>query len=376
MEHRGELRPPAAPGAAPRAPRVRGSLGVAPEDIRPLRAAASDAGVSLAAILERLQLPASALAADASPALDLADYFRILEQLAFAAHDETCHLSSRPLMPGTTDFVLSNLAGCADLHAAMKLMARSYNLLHGGAYNRVELDGDVLAYKIDDAEFPYSVGPDEDGGAGGLYFTMECVVIFLHGMLSFVTGDRLAGRLRKVYTRRPPGRAASDHLAFWDVPLRYGACDHALIYDASAAALPVAVTGDDAPGTRSVYSHVVGMVEAKQRPGGLEASVERRVREALEQGLRDQRRIARRLGFSVATLRRRLEAEGTSFRELRGAVLDERAKSLLAERRHAAEVAEALGYSDFRSFTRAFKRRNGITPRGYVETLGRERKRR
>lgn len=77
----------------------------------------------------------------------------------------------------------------------------------------------------------------------------------------------------------------------------------------------------------------------------------------------DFRAVALRLGCSVATLRRRLVAEGSSFRDIRAGVHDHVAKQWLQDRRiSSAAIAERLGYADVFSFQRSFARLNGITP--------------
>lgn len=342
-----------------------GGLTVAAEDIRRLGALASDAGISLSDILQKLEIPSDVLNGGRRQALPLTDYFRLLEQLSIAAHDETCQLSERPLLPGTTNFVLSNLSKCENLHDAMKLMAESYNILHGGRYNRVELRDGFLVYVIDDTEFPYTLGHDD----AYIHFTMECVLIFLHGMLSFIVSGNLSPELKKVYSKRRARSEGSRHLAFWDVPVRYKSANYALFYDAAAAALPVTFSADDLPSSKSFYNKVTEMIERRQSAAAAGKSTVGRVRDALAEGAQGQPQVARRLGVSVATLRRRLKDEDASFRVVRHQVLNEVAKSLLEERCHVSDVAEQLGFSDFRSFTRAFKSWNGMTPRSYVETL-------
>lgn len=340
-------------------------LTVAADDIRPLGALAHDAGISLQDILSRLGISSQILDPERRHAIPLTDYFRLLEQLSIAAHDETCQLSERPLLPGTTNFVLSNLSACATLRDAMKLMAESYNILHGGRYNRAELRDGFLVYVIDDTEFPYTLGHDD----AYIHFTMECVLIFLHGMLSFIVSGNLSPELKKVYSKRRARSEGSRHLAFWDVPVRYKSANYALFYDASAASLPVTFCADDLPSSQSFYNKVTEMIERRQRSSAAGRSTAGRVRDALADGVRGQAQVARRLGVSVATLRRRLREEDASFRLIRQQVLNEAAKSLLEERCHVGDVAERLGFSDFRSFTRAFKGWNGMTPRSYVETL-------
>ena len=76
--------------------------------------------------------------------------------------------------------------------------------------------------------------------------------------------------------------------------------------------------------------------------------------------------IAKMLGLSVASLRRHLTEEGTSFRELSRTKMNDRAKFLLDQGQSVQEVAEDLGFSDFRSFTRAFKSWNNMTPGSYL----------
>jgi AraC-like DNA-binding protein len=66
---------------------------------------------------------------------------------------------------------------------------------------------------------------------------------------------------------------------------------------------------------------------------------------------------ARLLGISRRTLVRRLSENGTSFRELLDAHLKARAKELLdAKQLSRGDMAEALGFEDPTSFSRACRR--------------------
>lgn len=69
------------------------------------------------------------------------------------------------------------------------------------------------------------------------------------------------------------------------------------------------------------------------------------------------------LACSERSLRRRLDAAGTSFRQLHDQVRRARALELLGEPgRPLASIAAAVGFSDAREFRRAFKRWTGYTP--------------
>jgi AraC-like DNA-binding protein len=99
-----------------------------------------------------------------------------------------------------------------------------------------------------------------------------------------------------------------------------------------------------------------------------------RVREALvRQGSpmrSDMASIARALGLSVRSLRRRLVAEGKSYNEV---VNEAQAifacKLLREEQRTIQETAFEMGFSDPRAFHRAFKRWTGTTPSAYLDEL-------
>jgi AraC-like DNA-binding protein len=78
--------------------------------------------------------------------------------------------------------------------------------------------------------------------------------------------------------------------------------------------------------------------------------------------------IASRLALSEATLRRHLTAEGTSYRQIRDAVLrDAAVASLMVRDDPIATIAAELGFSEASAFTRAFQRWTGSAPSAYRE---------
>lgn len=73
--------------------------------------------------------------------------------------------------------------------------------------------------------------------------------------------------------------------------------------------------------------------------------------------------IGRQVGLTHRSLRRRIASEGTSLSRILDEVRLERASHLLRESTAPlAQIAEALGYADEKSFRRAFKRVAGATP--------------
>ncbi|WP_049758507.1 helix-turn-helix domain-containing protein [Phenylobacterium zucineum] len=344
------------PGAAGEG---RGALQVPLADLQPLLALAQSTGAG--DVPARFGLSPDRTAADAGGTIPLTDYFRFWRAMKQASREETLYLSARPLVTGTSDFVISDAARTATLADGMERIARAYNLLHGGDYNRVERHGRALVYFVDDAAFPYAQSSETY-----IQLCLEGVLLFLHATFCTLAGEDLTPMLRRVHTRRPAPRDATP-LALWDAPVTYGAAGFGLTYDAAIAARPL-TEGYGLPPDHAVHNRLIALIEARQTaPAPAASDLARRAREALADGFQDQAVVARRLGVSVATLRRRLAADGTSFRGLRREVLNGAARDRLAEGSSVGDVAEALGFSDCRSFTRAFKAWNGVTPSGWRE---------
>ncbi|MDV7137204.1 helix-turn-helix transcriptional regulator [Williamsia muralis] len=106
-----------------------------------------------------------------------------------------------------------------------------------------------------------------------------------------------------------------------------------------------------------------------QRSG--DVSFSEKVRQLLEKDPRQPHSqwVADELAVSTSTLKRRLSAEGTTFRELRESCLRENAMLMLLTRSmSASQIATELGYSDLTSFSHAFKRWTGHSPSEFLHS--------
>ncbi len=85
-----------------------------------------------------------------------------------------------------------------------------------------------------------------------------------------------------------------------------------------------------------------------------------------EPPLPDLADVAFDLNISQRTLNRRLQAEGTSFRQLKSQALARWGKQYLRETEHSVEaISEELGYTDPANFRRAFRKAVGCSPIDY-----------
>ena len=158
-----------------------------------------------------------------------------------------------------------------------------------------------------------------------------------------------------------------SHLACYksvfNVPLRFD-CEHSQVF------LPAHVL-DTPVKTANRSEHVVFQQQCEEILRGLN-SVEKTtaaVRQLLIQSagdFLDIAQVAEGLHVSERTLRRRLEAESTSFRSIFEEIRDLLAREYLtATELTVADIAHLLDYSETVNFRRAFVRWNAITPIQY-----------
>ncbi len=297
--------------------------------------------------------------------IGLADFFRLLHELATAGGEETFSLSARPMMAGTAEFVFSSAAHCATVGEAMQAIARAYNLLHGDEFNLVEASRSGITYAIDDERFPYTVARDEV-----LCLSLECTLIVLHCAVCHLAGVDLTPRVTGIATGRGRHQTwAKQALAFWNQPVRCGSRHYSITYEGAVAGFPLAKRrGQVRPGI-ALHNRIISLIESRRPSNAPPPGLVDQVVDALRAGLRFQDEVAARLGVSVATLRRRLDEEATSFRSLRVQVLGETAREMLSEGDEINAVAEALGFSDSRSFARAFSSWSGASPAAWAKAV-------
>jgi AraC-like DNA-binding protein len=76
--------------------------------------------------------------------------------------------------------------------------------------------------------------------------------------------------------------------------------------------------------------------------------------------------VAREFHVSPTTLRRRLDAEGTSYQGIKDELRrDAAVHHLCGTRLSIADIASALGFQETSAFHRAFKRWSGVQPGEY-----------
>ncbi len=112
------------------------------------------------------------------------------------------------------------------------------------------------------------------------------------------------------------------------------------------------------------------LVQGVMHDGKVSDWVRMMVREASD-GAPTLAELAHMLNLSTRTLDRYLMKEGKGYRDLSGEIQHEKALALLAARSLTiAQIAYELGYTDSANFTRAFRRKAGMSPTQYQQQVG------
>lgn len=155
-----------------------------------------------------------------------------------------------------------------------------------------------------------------------------------------------------------------DVLAFlrlFRAPVLAGGDSYVLTFNASVLQLPVVRGSHELAALFEVFPCGVFELRASTLPEQVLALLHAWVRQG--DGVPSQAALARSLGVSLSTFRRRLAEAGTTFRELREQCLLRSAEELLGREELAInEIAAQLGFSDTPAFRRAFRQWTGLAP--------------
>jgi len=341
------------------------SARVSATQLNAVLAEAARAGVDVEAVLDGLGIDAAAQGAPDASDLSLIDFFRVEGEVARRLDDLTAHLSERKLTFETGAFVTTQLHHSTTLADAIKSLAQHFNMMHGEHYNTVRVTERSVSLIIDDRNFPYTMRDDPEM----IHFIGECVLIQVFCLLDSLSGGLAQSGLQRISLKRSAGKSLPGHLKFWTVPMSMGQDAYALIFDHELAHASMSKTGEIDLSSEGIFSRVISYLQSRA-PDTEISSFETRTLDLIRQGLIQQDQVAHRLSISVATLRRRLEQEGTSFRQLVNHHRMSEAVTLLKKGFSVARVSDLLDYSDVRAFNRAFKRWKGETPAKFANRSG------
>ena len=172
-----------------------------------------------------------------------------------------------------------------------------------------------------------------------------------------LTGKSLGGRVEIAAPAPPYYDRFATVLAG---AVQFNRPEHRLIFDTSVLELPLVLRDPAAEKlARQQCERELDSLGYAQRTAAA-------VRRVLADRFLTVDEVARQLGQSQRTLKRRLAAEGTTYSQILDDERRERALLLIhAQDLSLDQIAERAGYTDLANFTRAFRRWTGMTPAAF-----------
>ncbi len=310
----------------------------------------AERGHSAAALLDGTGVSEALLAAE-DGYLTLAQVETIVLRAASLApgEDAALELGRRFEVPSHGAFGLALLTA-KDVDAALAVACRYFALVIPFFELDLAGDGDPRRIRLR-ARWPL------DPRVERFHLIALCASVVTQSRLLLRDARPLGIELDAVYPA-PPDLAAWTGIG--GVALRFGCPAFEARIPAALAATPLPLA--HARSHAAACKTLDALLAARPDPARFASTVRRQLERA-GPPVPDVERVARALGTSTRTLRRRLAVEGTSFRSLleeaRVALADE---WLATGERSITEIGLELGYSDAANFTRAYRRARGRPP--------------
>ncbi|ANZ39661.1 hypothetical protein BBK82_30080 [Lentzea guizhouensis] len=215
------------------------------------------------------------------------------------------------------------------------------------------LDGDRLVITLEPAALPDDVRP----------FLVERDLAAIHTVIGELVNGLVP--VLSVDLTHPAPADTSEHEHVFGLRPRFAAARDQSVVDASvlARALPLA-----SPEATALCERQCEDLAARRRRKPGTAQEVRRLLEGSARFEETMPVVARALGLSPRTLRRRLTEAGTSYQAMLDEVRAERAVVLLGTM-SVEQAAGQLGFAEAASFIHAFRRWYGTTPSSYARSV-------
>jgi len=241
------------------------------------------------------------------------------------------------------------------------------------------LDKAVRFYNLTSNDIP--MGLDRSEGNAVLSFEMahphldpehfmtEFWLVIWHRFPSWYIGQPI--RLQEThFTFSSPAHKSELQIMF-PAPLKFNSRANRLIFDAQYLDKPLVRSDQEL--AQFVENAPADIMTIPGFDSTLEAQIERIITQRHPDRLVSApiHQLAKELGISSQTLHRRLKESATSYQKIKDNLRREMAiNKLLDERLSVEQVADIVGFTESRSFTRAFKHWTGLTPREYCKQNG------
>jgi AraC-like DNA-binding protein len=273
-----------------------------------------------------------------------------------AMQDEALGYASKRMPIGSWSMMCHAVLGTQTLGQALHRYCRFFQLFEFGLRPHLEFSEDsahIVAKPFDENIEPQS-------------YSGEAILFNSHRFASWLVQESLP-----IQIARLKGSAQAEHSdyrrMFLAYPVEFDQPDSRLTL--SAALLDKRITQNEQSLRHFLRHPVLIMLTQSYAQNSWTAMVRNKVRHKLEE-IPELNEVAADLDVHPQTLRRRLSAEGTNFKEIKNQLRRDTALHFLGKQGLSIEeIAYRAGFSESSAFIRAFKGWTGVTPYSYRKGL-------
>ena len=287
-----------------------------------------------------------------------AHYGALWHLIARTLDDEFFGMDSRPMKVGSFTLLCHAVIHGDTLERALRRALRFLRVVMDDLEGELVREGDIARVILKERS-----GPE---AAPRRAFAYGTFLIMLHGLACWLVGRRIP--LFSADFRCDEPLFSPEWRVLFSPELRFGQAGTGIAFAADYLDMPN--IQNERTMKEFLRSAPANFLVKYKNSDGLTARIRRRLREMPPDAWPDFDSLARQLHSSAATLRRRLDEEGQSYRTIKDDLRRDLAISYLSHsNRSVTDIAEKLGFAESSAFHRAFKKWTGARPGEYRRTL-------
>lgn len=308
-------------------------------------------GIDTAALMAKIGLPETVT----EPVTNV-EYGRLWWLIAETINDEFYGLAARPMRPGSFNLLCHAVLHAGTLERALRRALQFLNVVLDDPRGELRIRDGMAHVVLTDAGHPRPA------------FAYRAYWLILMGVVCWLIGRRIPLRTLDFACPAPVHR--QDYHKFFGAPVLFDQPVTRLVFSSSYLSLPI--IRSDVALDSFLREAPANILIRYRHDNDLSARVRAQLNALPITDWPSFEELAKGLGMSVPTLRRRLRGEGQSFGTIKDELRFVIAERLLQENRlSVAEVAAELGYSEPSAFYRAFHKWMGQSP-GRFRTVQQE----
>ena len=274
-------------------------------------------------------------------------YGQLWRLVAKVLDDEFFGQDSRRMKSGSFAMLCHAVLNCGSLQHALERGLRFFTLVLDDICGKLERRDSRVSLVL------------EERGPKPRPFANEVMLMLVHGLACWLVGRRIP-ILQACFSYREPPHSGEYRLMY-STRLTFNAPHTEIVFDAAHLALPIV---QNERTLKEFLRHAPENILVKYKNGSSAgARIRRRLRQSLPGEMPEFERLAEDMNMTVATLRRRLHEEGTSYQIIKDQLRRDLAIGYLSHsKRSAMDIGLELGFSERSAFHRAFKKWTGASP--------------